>query len=158
MACGKRALSLLNSAYEQNKLVSQAFSAKIEQTGQAAQRMNEALAAEKFRATGLEKQLFGYIAKDHAGEELALHFSETLSPVANRELCDAIAENAKIAVTLSGSDATGYSICIISRTENIKQLGADAFQALRGRGGGKPNAVQGSVTATRQEIEQYFGQ
>jgi len=156
MACGKRALALLNTVYEQNKQVSQAFSAKPDQTGQAARRMNETLAAEKFRATGLEKRLFGYIAKDHAGEDLALHFSEGLSPNANRELCDAMAEHCKIAVALSGSDETGYSICIISRTENVKQLGADAFQALRGRGGGKPNAVQGNITAPRQEIERYF--
>ena len=156
MACGKRALNLLNTAYEQNKLVSQAFSAKPDQTGQAAKRMNETLGAEKFRAAGLEKQLFGYIARDHAGEDLALHFSDSLSPNANRELCDAMAEHCKIAVTLSGSDASGYSICIISRTENVKQLGTDAFQALRGRGGGKPNAVQGNITAPRQEIERYF--
>ena len=67
-----------------------------------------------------------------------------------------MAEHCKIAVTLSGSDETGYSICMISHTENVKQLGEDAFKTLRGRGGGKPNAVQGSVTASRQEIEQYF--
>lgn len=156
MVCGRRALDILSRAYEQNRQVSQAFSAKIDQTGQAARRMNEALAAEKFRSAGLEKRLFSYIAQSYAGQNLALHFEENLSAGANRELCDAIADCATVAVTLSGNDKDGYSLCIISRTEDAKALGADAVKALRGRGGGKKEAFQGSVSASKQEIEQYF--
>ena len=156
MVCGRRALDSLSRAYEQNRQVSQAFSAKIGQTGQAARRMNEALAAEKFRSAGLEKRLFSYIAQSYAGQNLALHFEENLSAGANRELCDAIADCATVAVTLSGNDKDGYSLCIISRTEDAKALGADAVKALQGRGGGKRAAFQGSVSASKQEIEQYF--
>ena len=156
MACGGKALELLREAYEQNRQVSQAFSAKILETGAAAKRMNEALAAEKFRATGLEKRLFGYIAEAYTGKALAVHFEEGLSPAANRELCDAMAARCAVAVTLSGTDAGGYSLCIISRTEDVKALGTAAVKALRGRGGGKPNAFQGSVSASRQEIAAYF--
>ena len=156
MACGSKALMLLNQAYEQNRQVSQAFSAKIPETGAVAQRMNEALAAEKFRASGLEKRLFAYIANAYAGKALAVHFEEGLTPNANRELCDAIAEQCTIAVCLSGTDAKGYSLCIISRTEDVKTLGSNAVKALNGRGGGKPNAFQGSVSATRAEIEAFF--
>lgn len=156
MACGKRALNILSHAYGQNKQVSQAFSAKIQETGLAAQRMNEALSAEKFRATALEKRLFAYIAQGYAGKALALHFEEALSPGANRELCDAIASFAAVAVTLSGRDETGYSLCIISRTEDAKAIGMQAAETLRGRGGGKKEAYQGTVSATRQEIEAYF--
>ncbi len=156
MACGSKALALLNEAYEQNRQVSQAFSAKIGETGLAARRMNEALAAERFRAGALEKRLFASIAREYAGKRLAVHFEEGLTPTANRELCDAMAECCTVAVTLSGADGTGYSLCIISRTEDVKTLGAAAVNALQGRGGGKPNAFQGSVRASRQEIEAYF--
>lgn len=158
MVCGKRALKLLSDAYEQNKQVSQAFSAKMGETGQAARRMNETLTAEKFRSAGLEKRLFSYIAQSYAGQNLALHFEENLSAGANRELCDAIADCATVAVTLSGNDKDGYSLCIISRTEDAKALGADAVKALQGRGGGKREAFQGSVSATEQEIRQYFNE
>ena len=41
MACGKRALAMLNAAFDQNRQVSQAFSAKIWETGEAARRMKE---------------------------------------------------------------------------------------------------------------------
>lgn len=156
MACGGRALGMLSRVFDQNRQVSQAFSAKIGETGQAARRMNDALSAEKLQRAGLEKRLFHYIAQSYAGKVLALHFEEDLSASANRELCDAIADYAKIAVTLSGNDKDGYSLCIISRTEDAKALGAAAVQALHGRGGGKREAFQGSVSAARQEIEQYF--
>ena len=156
MACGKRALTLLNTAYDQNRRVSQIFSAKIPETAQAAQRFSETLNAEKFRAAGLEKRLFAYIAQSYAGQDIAVHFEEGLSPTANRELCDAIADHADLAVTLSGSDETGYSLCIISRTQNAKVLGDAAAKALNGRGGGKPEAFQGSLRASGQEIDAYF--
>ena len=156
MVCGKRALKLLSDSYEQNKQVSQAFSAKIGETGKAACRMNEALSAEKFRSAGLEKRLFTYIAQGYAGKPVALHFEENLTPNANRELCDTIADYATMAVTLSGTDETGYSICVISRTEDAKTLGTEAAKALNGRGGGKKEAFQGNIKASRQEIVAYF--
>ena len=156
MACGKRALSMLNAAYEQNKQVSQAFSAKIGETGAAAHRMNEALAAEKIRASALEKQIFFHIAQTYAGKPLAVHFAKDLSPNSCRELCDAIAEVAKVAVTLSGNDETGYCICVFSRTEDAKSLGDAVAKALNGRGGGKKEAFQGRISATQGEIENFF--
>ena len=156
MACGKRALDILSHAYEQNRQVSQAFSAKIQETGAAARRMNEALSGEKFRAAALEKRLFAQIARGYAGKELALHFESDLSPTACRELCDAIADFAKTAVTLSGSDACGYVLCVVSRTEDAKAIGEVAAKALNGRGGGKKEAFQGRISASRREIEAHF--
>ena len=156
MACGNRAFTLLRQVWQQNKLVSQAFSAKICETSAAAMRMNEALTAEKFRASGLEKRLFAYISQSYKNQPLAVHFEEALSPVANRELCDAIAEYTGVAVTLSGRDETGYSICIISRTQDCKALGNALTTALGGRGGGKPEAFQGNIPAKRQEISDFF--
>lgn len=156
MVCGKRALELLTVAYEQNKQVSQAFSAKLQDTGAAARRMNEALNGEKFRANALEKRLFAAIAQNYAGQALALHFEKDLTPTANRELCDAIAENAGLAVTLSGSDETGYSLCIISRTADAKAIGTALTAELGGRGGGKPEAFQGNTPATAEKIRAFF--
>ena len=156
MACGKRALDLLTHAYDQNRQVSQAFSAKLQETGAAARRMNDALAQEKFRANSLEKQIFGYIAASYAGKDLAVHFAEDLSPTACRELADAIAGQAKVAVTLSGSDETGYTLCVLSKTEDAKAIGDRAVQVLGGRGGGKKEAFQGRITAKKAEIENYF--
>ena len=158
MASGERALKLFQNIFEQNRQVSQTFSAKILETGAAAQKFNEMLNQEKFRATGLQRKVFAAIADSCAGKELALLFEENLTPGQVRELADAVAEKAGIAVVCSGADDTGYSICMISRTADTRALGKEVNAKLNGRGGGKPGAFQGSVQATRAAIEGFFAQ
>ena len=156
LASGKRAMDLFRDIFEQNRQVSQMFSAKILETGAAAQKFNEMLCQEKYRAVGLQKKIFGIIADSYAGRELVLHFEEDLQPGQVRELADAIAEKAETAVVLSGTDEAGYAICVISKTADTRQLGKELNTKLCGRGGGKPGAFQGSVKATRAQIEDFF--
>ncbi len=159
MACGQAALKLLNDAYAQNKLVSQAFSAKLGETGAAAQRMNELVAQQKYRITGLEKQIFSAIAALYAGKGNVLHFEEGLDNTAVRDLADAIAESCGgTAAVFSGSGTEGYAFCLVTRSGDLRQLGRDMTKALNGRGGGKPIFQQGRVQASRTEIEAFFAE
>ena len=158
MACGGRALDMLTRVYDQNRMVSQAFSAKIMETGAAAQRMNEALASEKFRAASLEKQLFARIASGYADQENVLHFEAGLTPGSVRELADAIATNCSgIAAVFSGDDQSGYHVCLISRHTDVRPLGKKLTETLGGRGGGKPEAFQGNLKTTSSQIREFFG-
>lgn len=157
MACGSAALAILNRAYDQNKLVSQAFSAKIQETGAAAKRMNEALAEQKYRIVGLEKRIFAAIAESCAGKGNIVHFEDALENTAVRDLADAIAQRCGgTAAVFSGSDDTGYAFCLVTRNGDLRQLGRDMTKALNGRGGGKPIFQQGRVQSTRAEIEAFF--
>jgi alanyl-tRNA synthetase len=157
MACGKQALDYLNRTYEQNKQVSQAFSAKIWETGAAARRMNEVLAQQKYRITGLELRIFRTIAEGYAGKGDVVHFEEGLDSTGVRELADAIAEHCGgAAAVFSGSDADGYAFCMVAREGDLRQRGRDMVKALSGRGGGKPNCQQGRVQAAKAEIEAFF--
>ena len=157
MSCGRRALEVLTHAYEQNRLVSQAFSAKPEETGAAAQRMNEMLADAKYRITGLERQIFRTIAVGYAGKGNVVHFEESLDNAAVRDLSDAIAETCGgTAAVFSGSDETGYAFCLVTRSGDLRALGKEMTKALNGRGGGKPIFQQGRVNATKAEIEAFF--
>ena len=157
MACGKRALAILNSAYEQNKQVSQAFSAKIQETGEAARKMNELMAAQKYRIAGLEMKIFGGIAQSYAGVGDVLHFEDGLDNNAIRELADKIAERCGgIAAVFSGDEENGYAFCLVARQGDLRQLGKDMTKALNGRGGGKPNCQQGRVSCKKAEIETFF--
>ena len=159
MACGKRALAILNSAYDQNRQVSQAFSAKMQETGEAARKMNDLLAAQKYRISGLEKQIFAGIAAGYAGSGNVLHFEADLDGTGVRELADAIAEICGGTVSVfSGNEESGYAFCLISRTDDLRQLGRDMTKTLNGRGGGKPNCQQGRVQAGRSAIEAFFAQ
>jgi alanyl-tRNA synthetase len=157
MACGSIALEMLNKVWEQNKLVSQAFSAQMGETGAAAQRMNETVESLKYRITGLENRIFGAVADGYAGKERAVHFEADLDNTAVRVLADAIADKVTdFAAVFSGSDENGYAFCLVSRSNDLRQLGKEMTRALEGRGGGKPQFQQGRVSASRTAIETFF--
>lgn len=157
LVCGKRALRYMCRIFEQNRQVSQTFSAKMLETGDTAKRISEQLAAEKFRANGLEKRLFGAIAEKYADRKNILHFEQGLSSAGIRELADAIGTVCTgWATVCSGTDETGYGICIVSAAEDVRALGAEAAKNLNGRGGGKPSCFQGSFQTTKAQIQAFF--
>ena len=157
MVCGRWAMELLCAVFDQNRHVSQAFSAKILETGEAARRMNEQLSQLKYRLVGLEKQHFAAIAAGYAATGDTLHFEEGLDSTGIRELADAIAEVCGgMAAVFSGSDAEGYGFCLAAREGDLRQLCRDMTGALNGRGGGKPNFQQGRVQAEKRRILEFF--
>ena len=157
MAFGEQAMRLLNTSYDQNRLVSQAFSAQLHETGAAAKRMNDALSQLKYRIVGLERQIFAATAEKYAGTGDVLHFEEAMDTTALRELADAIGETCGgAACVFSGNDESGYAFCLVAREGDLRPLGKDMTKALNGRGGGKPNFQQGRVQASREQIEAFF--
>ena len=157
MACGKRALELLNAAFEQNRQVSQCFSAQWFETGAAARKMNEALGAEKSRVNALQSRVFESIAKSYVNCGDVVHFEPGLGSVEVRQLADAIGSQCRgRAVVFSGSDEAGYGFAAVSRTGDLRPFGKAMTAALGGRGGGKPQFQQGRLSATRQQIEAFF--
>ena len=152
MVCGGRAMGLFQQVWEQNRLVSQAFSAKLLETGAAAVRMNEALAAEKFRATGLEKKLLDTLAQSYVGKGDSICFAQDLAPMQVRELAD------KIAGVCGGTAAvfSGSNFCLVCHGGDVKDLGQALTKTFQGRGGGRDGVFQGSLTADRQALEQFF--
>jgi alanyl-tRNA synthetase len=119
--------------------------------------MNEQLAAEKFRAAGLQKQVFAAIAAECAGAGNVLRFEENLTPVQVRDLCDAISQVCGgVAAVFSGSDEAGYSYCLMERGGDLRSFNKAMTAVLCGRGGGKPEYQQGSVKAEKTAIEVFF--
>ena len=157
MVCGGRAYDYLNRIFEQNRQVSQAFSAQLTETGAAAKRMNETLAAEKFRATGLEKRIFGLIAERYVNCGDVICFEDGLNPNGVRELAEAIARVCGGTAAVFSGQEGNYACCLVNQNGDVKELGNAMAKALNGRGGGKPGYFQGSVKATQEEIEAFFG-
>lgn len=156
MACGNRALKILSQAWEQNKLVSQAFSAKIMETGVAAQRMNDALAREKYRATGLEKQLMQTIAQSYAGQKDVYCFPQGFAPGSLKELAEEISKSSGGRAAVFAGAEGSWQVCIAQVSEDVTAFGKQLTQALHGKGGGRGGFFQGNIQATRKEIEEYF--
>jgi alanyl-tRNA synthetase len=153
MVCGERAYRHMAKIFEENKLVSQAFSAPMEETGESARKMAEALAGEKAKSNALQEKLFAYIAKDYVNRQNVLHFQPGLEPVQVRLLADQIA-GACSGFCAVFTDSGSY--CLATRSGDLRQLNKEMNASLDGRGGGKPNFQQGSVRASKEQIEAFF--
>ena len=141
----------------ENRRISQSLSAKMTETADAVQKLQDAYNGEKFRSAGLEKKLFEAVAENYRGQENVFHFAENLNGSGVRDLCDRIAAVCNgYAATLSGSDEQGYQVCIVSRRVSVKELGARLVQTLNGRGGGKEFTFQGSIQASKAEIMHFL--
>lgn len=156
LLCGKRALEHLNVLCDQNREISALLSAKPVQTASAVQRMKAELENVQYRGMQLENRLFEQQAKEYEGKGDVLLFEEAVSPDALRRLTDTILQVCGgMCAVFSGEDGN-YKYAIGTLTGDVRETAKVLNQALNGRGGGKPNFVQGSVAATRTEIEAFF--
>ena len=157
LVCGGRAMAYLNSTWEQNRQVSNLLSAKAFETGTAVERLlheNEAL---KSRILTMEDARFAALARQYEGAGDVLLFEEDLSPDGLRRLCDGVLHSCGgRCACFSGSDGQGYKYAIGQADGDLRTFVKELNQTLGGRGGGKPGFVQGSVQASRAEIQAFF--
>ena len=156
MVCGSRAYRYMTAIFDQNRIVSQTFSSKILETGDAARKMQEALTREKLRTAQLQKQVFSAIAAGYAGRENVVHFEENLEPAGVRELADQLSRVVSGFAAVFSESANGFHYCLATQSGDLRELGKSLTATLNGRGGGKPNFQQGSINTTKTAIEAFF--
>ncbi len=157
LVCGGRAFRYLDRALEQNIQVSRLLSAKVFETGAAVERLlreNEFL---KSRLLALEESRFAALAEQYRQAGDVLLFEDGLSPDGLRRLCDAVLHTCGgRCACFSGDDSSGYKYAVGQLNGDLRDLVKELNQTLNGRGGGKPDFVQGSVQAKQEEIEAFF--
>ena len=157
MLSGQRAYRYVSSAAAQNEKISAMLSAKPDATATAVARVQRELSDTKYRMIGLENRIFVEKAAALAGKGDVLCFEDGLSMDALRRCCDAIGTVCGGRCAVFSSDANGgYRYAIGCRGGDLRALTKAMNAALGGRGGGKPEFVQGSVAADRAEIEAFF--
>lgn len=154
--CGERAVNYLSAVFEQDKAVGQRLSVKPTETLSAVERLETELSGAKEQCAALETELFDAIARDCAGRGDVLLFRAPTRPDSVRRLADTVArQRCGLAAAFAGQDGAGYVYALVradAKNMNVKEMNA----ALRGRGGGRNGFAQGSVQASRAEIEAFF--
>jgi len=157
LVCGGRALKHLSRALEQNRQVSNLLSAKLFETASAVQRMMEENERLKSRIMTMEDNRFAALAQQYAGTGDVLLFEDDLSPDGLRRLCDAVLHTCGgRCACFSGTEEQGYKYAIGLNGGDLRAFTKEMNAALNGRGGGKPNFVQGGVQSGRAAIEEFF--
>ena len=157
LVCGGRALKYVSRILEQNRQVSNLLSAKPFETAAAVQRLQEEVAAAKSRILTMEDKQFAAMAEQYRGEGDLLLFEEGLSPDGLRRLCDRLMQvRDGLCACFSGDEELGYKYAVGQKGGDLRAVTKAMNQALNGRGGGKPEFVQGSVRSGQEAIRAYF--
>lgn len=157
LVCGGRALRYLNGILAQNSRVSHLLSAKVMETGGAVERLLEENNALKARCAAMEDARFALLAQEYRGKGDVVLFEDGLSPDGLRRLCDGVLHTCTgRCACFSGSESEGYKYAIGQKGGDLRGLVKEMNQALNGRGGGKPDFVQGSVRASSDQIKAFF--
>ena len=156
LLCGKRALEYLNRVAEQNREISSILSAKPFATAAAVRRVSEELSSAQYRTVNLENRLFAMKADALKNAGDVLLFEDAMQPDAVRRLADAVVQKCGGLCAVFSGEGGNYKYALGCQNADIRETVKALNAALNGRGGGKPNFAQGSVAASRTEIEAFF--
>jgi alanyl-tRNA synthetase len=154
---GERAWSYVAAACEENRKNSVLLSAKPLATSAGVERVLSDCAALKQSLAEAENRYIAAVCEANAGAEGVTLFAEGLSPALLQRLTNALMERCGgTCAVFSGADGEGYRYCIGSRTGEVRELVRDLNSALGGRGGGRANFAQGSVSAAKEDIVRFL--
>ena len=156
LLCGKRALDCLSRNWEQNHTIGQTLSVKGEKTFAAVQRLQAELADTKARAAALEEESFRRTAAEYQDAGDVLLVVPPLQGDGVRRLCDAVSLTCGGRCIVFSGEGNNYKYAVIHPGQDIRQLVKELNAALNGRGGGRDGFAQGSVQATKEEIQAFF--
>lgn len=157
MLCGFRALEDYYQKEKNNREIAVMLSAKEYETAVEVERLQEELAMKKAKIAELERKFLEQKVETlDVSDEIVCLFEET-DPVMTRELVNLLLKKgAKMAAVFSGNEREGYRYVLGSRSLDVRENGKLLNEAFHGRGGGKPEMVQGTVQGKREEIEAFL--
>lgn len=157
MISGKRVIDYFSKIAKENSKVSVLLSAKPQETSKAVERLQE----ENFRLKGkildMEEEIFKAEAEKWEGAGSVLIFKKNMEADSVRKLTDAVMQTCcGCCVVFSDNGDGTYKYAMGEKDGNLREFTKEMNQVLNGRGGGKPFFVQGSVSASEEEIRKFF--
>lgn len=163
MLCGYRALEDYGRKEAQSRYISVALCAKETELAEAVDHLKEECAVLKGKVASLGQALVSYKAKEIPLSEggVTTVFDDELSGNAPRELMNQLLLcGAGICAVFAGNGEQGYRYVIGSREKDkdMRSLSRKLNERFQGRGGGKPQMVQGSLSGKKEEIQKEVSQ
>lgn len=158
MLCGSRALTDYEIKQEQASEVSALLCAKINETAAAVSQLKDENNALKYAASGMEKKLVRcHAAMIPKNEEPVCIFTDDLEGESMRRLMNLVLEDRHIlCAVFHGDEADGYRYVMGSRSADMRILAKEFNAAFAGRGGGRPEMVQGTVKGNPESLREWI--
>lgn len=159
MLFGGRAMKDYDRKHLLNTEFSCRLSAKPYETGEALQRVLDEMNAMKFRMQAMNERYYAMRATSIPVGEPVIFFNEPgMSMVEIRKFCDYLISTGKVktAMIISPKDKESVNYVMGSADLDMRDVGKLLNEELHGRGGGRPEMVQGSFQAEAEAVEQAF--
>ena len=159
MLCGFRAIADYEKKSESTKSISIMLSAKEDEIIDEVAKLKEELAVQKGKVAEMQKNLLQYKVQSIFGNEpLIVLFESDLSGDAPRELVNLLLEKGtEVGAVFAETGCHQYRYVLGSKTVDVRPFAKMLNEKFEGRGGGKPEMVQGSVSghadAIREAVE-----
>lgn len=155
LLCGKRGLLDCQKKVRDVNRVTARLSVKPEELDTAVSRLEQDITDRKILESGLRRELFELKAEKLGSGARVCAFEHGLTPDEILRYCLVLTERFTVAAVFSG-EGQSWKYALASKTEDVRLLAKALNAACNGRGGGKPELVQGSCAADRAAIEACF--
>ncbi len=159
MLAGFRALSDYNRDEAAVKDISHLLSAKPDEITEAVRHLHDEAQALKEKVISLQTGILQErLAEITPQTQDYILFEEDMDKNAARRFVDAGMRTAQgICGIFIGNEEDGYQYILGSVNEDLREFLKGFHSSCPGKGGGKPEMVQGSAKASRADIEGFFG-
>lgn len=156
--CGMRALMDYQRKQQNVTEVSVALSARPEKIGEAVLHVKEQLGRTREQLNRMQELYLGQkLMQLTPKDRNVCIIEEELDHIAARNFVNSAMETCEgICGALIGTDEGGYHYILGSRTVDLRVFSKTLNERFRGKGGGKPQMVQGSLTGAAEEIRKMI--
>lgn len=156
--CGMRALKDYQKKQELTGQISAALSAKPDRIAEAVTHLQEQQQTLREQFHQIQaRYLQGKLENVRPEDPCVCIFEEGFDPIAMRNFVNAAMERCDgICGAFRGNDRDGYQYVIGSRTVDMREAAGALREQFGGKGGGKPQMVQGSVGGSAEKIYEFF--
>ena len=154
---GRKALLDYARKDEINAKLSHLFSAKPMEIFESAQaRMNE-IDNLKLKVKELQSEIFKNLADNYKDESTPLFLEKDLDGNEIKELCLALMKKREGVIMIVSPSQNGPSkFCLGIKEGDLRSCSSDMLKALKGKGGGSTNMIQGVISSPVNEAEKLF--
>ena len=156
--CGERALKDIRQKLNENRKISALTCAKQTETAEAVNRLKQENEKLKYEIVGLNREILSSMAEKIEQEDRITVFDKRLEGKLLSDFTISLMKKANVFIASFCGENGVYRYCIASNSVDLRPLSKALNTAFSGRGGGKPEIVQGSISGDEESIRKFLNE
>ncbi len=154
--CGERALKDIRHKLNENRKISVLTKTKPSETAEAVERLLKEKDRLEYDLVGANREILFSKAEAIENQKKIIIFDKKLEGKLLMEFTESIKDKADEFVACFCGEEGAYRYCVASKDADLRSLAKELNSAFSGKGGGRPNFVQGSLCATEDKIKAFL--